>query len=322
MIDVRPSGPDDASPALRIGVDTGGTFTDCVLWDPSTGGMTVAKVPSQPLRPEAAVAEGLAELTRVAAIEPSAVGFVGHGTTIATNALITGEVAAVGLLTNRGFRDVLEIGTQQRPLLYPLHQRPRTFLVPRDRRMGIRGRIGPLGNVLEELDEAEVADAARSLAGLGVDAIAIAMLFSFANPAQERRVEAIVREVVPGIHVARSSEVSSELREYPRFTTTAVNAALAPLLDRYIGAVDRSLRDTGYGAPLHVIQSNGGVATAERSIHANAHRLVLSGPAAGVIGGSHVASAAGFDDVVTLDIGGTSADVGVVVGGRPRMATG
>lgn len=307
---------------LRIGVDTGGTFTDCVLWDSSSGRLVRAKVPSQPAQPNVAVMDGLTRLLSFAELDPRDVGFLAHGTTIATNAVITGDLAPAGMVTNRGFRDVLEIGTQQRPSLYLLHQQVRESVIPRDRRIEIRGRVAADGSVLEEIDPDEVAEAARRLVELGADAIAIAMLFSFVNPEQEARVEQIVRQATPGVYVARSSAVSPELREYPRFATTAVNAALAPLLDRYIGQLDAALASDHFGASLHVMQSNGGLATAARSTGENAHRLVLSGPAAGVIGGSYVATAAGFDRAVTLDIGGTSADIGVVVGMEARMRIG
>ena len=307
---------------LRVGVDTGGTFTDCVLWDSATQTLVTAKVPSRPDEPDAAVADGLARLVGKAGVRPSELGFVAHGTTIATNAAIMGKFAKAGLLTNRGFRDVLEIGTQQRPSLYRLYQSPRQTIIPRDRRLEISGRIAFDGSILEEVDADGVAEAARRLVSLGAQSIAVAMLFSFVNASQERRVEEIVRAAVPGVYVARSSAVSPELREYPRFATTAANAALAPLLNRYIRQLDRTLSDTGYRVPLHVMQSNGGLATAARSIGENAHRLVLSGPAAGVIGGSYVASEAGFERAVTLDIGGTSADIGVVVGSQARMRVG
>lgn len=306
----------------RVGVDTGGTFTDCVFWDDDSGQLLTAKVPSQPSQPEAAVAEGVARLLAAADVEPTAIQFLVHGTTVATNAALTGELAAVGLLTNRGFRDVLEIGTQQRPALYSLRQVPRPTLVPRERRLEIQGRIAFDGREIEPLDEDEIARAAAQLAAFGVEGIAIAMLFAFVNPTHERRVEEIVRATVPGLYVARSSAVCPELREYPRFATTAANVALAPLLDRYIGGLDAFLRRGGHKAPLHVMQSNGGIATAARSIGENAHRLVLSGPAAGVIGGAYVATAAGLERVITLDMGGTSADIGVVVQGQARMRAG
>lgn len=306
----------------RIGIDTGGTFTDCVLWDPAVGDLVAAKVPSRPREPHLAVAEGLRRLLESAGSTAGDIDFVAHGTTIATNAVITGELAAAGLLTNHGFRDVLEIGTQQRPSLYRLHQPMRHVPIPRDRRLEVAGRIGFDGTELEPIDADEVAAQARRLVAMGVDSVAIAMLFSFVDPRQEEQVEAIIRSVAPDLYVARSSAVSPELREYPRFATTAANAALAPLLDRYIGTLAADLDRAGYRVPLHVMQSNGGLATAPRSTAEHAHRLVLSGPAAGVIGGSYVAAAAGFSESVTIDIGGTSADIGVVVGGNPRMRIG
>lgn len=302
----------------RVGIDTGGTFTDCVLVDDVTGSLVVSKVPSVPAAPEQAVARGLASLLGDAAVTPADIDVLVHGTTVATNAVITGRLARAGMITTRGCRDVLEIGTQMRPRLYALHQTPRPALVPRDRRVEVAGRLSVDGLELEALDAGEIAAAVRRLVALDVDAIAIAGLFSYAHPGHEARIEAICREVAPDVYTVRSSAVSAEIREFPRFSTAAVNATIAPLLDRYLGRIEEQLRADGYHAPLFLMQSNGGVATLARSIGGSAHRLVLSGPAAGVLGGGRVAEEVGLPDVVTFDMGGTSADIGIVTGGRPR----
>ncbi|OGN87001.1 MAG: hypothetical protein A2X23_12535 [Chloroflexi bacterium GWC2_73_18] len=306
----------------RVGVDTGGTFTDCVLVDEATGDLAVAKVPSQPGHPERAVAAGLTRLLAAAAIKPGDVGFVAHGTTVATNAVITGQLARAGLITGEGSRDVLEIGTQMRPRLYALTQPPRPSLIPRDRRVEVPGRLAFDGTELDGIDEARTREAALRLVEAGVESIAIACLFSYVDPRHEERIERIVRDCAPGLYVARSSAVCPEMREYPRFATTAINAVLAPLLDRYIGGLSGILEREGVHAALFVMQSNGGIGTAARSVARNAHRLILSGPAAGVLGGAAVAAAAGLRDVVTLDMGGTSADIGIVPGHVPRTRLG
>jgi N-methylhydantoinase A len=302
----------------RIAIDTGGTFTDCVLADESAGTLTLAKVPSTPTKPSNAVGDGLDALLSKARLDPRDVDVVLHGTTVATNAVITGQWAKAGMICTAGSRDVLEIGTQQRPRMYALDQVPTAPLVPRDRRLEVPGRIAADGTELEPLEDAAIVAAVDALLADGVEAIAVAGLFGCLHPRQEQAIEAIVRARAPAVYVVRSSAVSAEIREFPRYATTAVNAALAPMLDRYIGGIDARLLARGAAAPLFLMQSNGGVTTARRSIGESAHRLVLSGPAAGVLGGAMVATAAGSRDVVTFDMGGTSADIGVVTDGLIR----
>lgn len=302
----------------RVAIDTGGTFTDCVLADEGAGTLTLAKVPSTPAMPAEAVGHGLDALLAAAGLVAADVDAVLHGTTVATNAVITGRWARTGMISTAGGRDVLEIGTQQRPKMYALDQVRELQLVPRDRRFEVPGRIAVDGTELEPLDEAAVIAAVDRLLEDGVEAIAVAALFGYLHPRHETRIETIVRARAPSTYVVRSSAVSAEIREYPRFSTTAINAALAPLLDRYITAIGMRLRERGAGSPLFLMQSNGGVATAGRSIGESAHRLVLSGPAAGVLGGAGAAAAAGLRDVVTFDMGGTSADIGVVTDGLIR----
>lgn len=311
-----PNSPPGGSPIVRIGVDTGGTFTDCILWDQASGTFALAKVPSRPANPDAAVQEGLAKL--LDGRDPRSVDLVGHGTTVATNAVIQGTYARAGMIVTSGCRDVLEIGSQQRERLYALDQPPRPALIPRDRRIEVAGRVTYDGAELEPLDEGAVVDAVTKLLADGVESIAIGGLFGYLHPQHEVRIESIAHSMAPQIHVARSSSVAPELREYPRFATLAVNAALAPLLDRYITRLSTALEEAGFTAGLYVMQSNGGVSTGARSVGEHAHRLVLSGPAAGILGGCHVARLAGVLDVLTLDIGGTSADIGVAVSGVPR----
>ena len=305
----------------RVAIDTGGTFTDCVLADEGAGTLTLAKVPSTPAMPADAVGHGLDALLAASGLGAGDVDVVLHGTTLATNAVITGRWARTGMITTAGCRDVLEIGTQQRPKMYALDQVREPLLVPRDRRLEVPGRIAVDGTELEPLDEATVVAAVDRLLADGVEAIAVAALFGYLHPQHEVAIEAIVRAHAPSTYVVRSSAVSAEIREYPRFSTAAVNAALAPLLDRYVTAIDARLRERGARARLFLMQSNGGVVTADRSIGDSAHRLVLSGPAAGVLGGAGVAAAVGARHVVTFDMGGTSADIGVVTNGLIRSRT-
>lgn len=305
----------------RVAIDTGGTFTDCVLADDETGTLTLAKVPSTPALPSDAMGHGIDALLAASGLAAADLDAVLHGTTVATNAVIMGRWARTGMITTSGARDVLEIGSQQRPHMYALDQVKEPPLVPRDRRLEVPGRIAVSGEELVPLDEAAVAGAVDALVADGVESIAIAAYFGYLHPAHELAIERIVRERAPGVYAVRSSAVSAEIREFPRFSTTAVNAALAPLLDRYIGAIEARLRERGTDARLFLMQSNGGVATAARSTGEGAHRLVLSGPAAGVLGGASVAAAAGLKDVVTYDVGGTSADIGVVTDGQIRNRT-
>jgi N-methylhydantoinase A len=299
----------------RIGVDTGGTFTDCVLLDYDRNEVLVAKVPSRPAEPQAAIMEGIGAFDDG---DAAPVESVTHGTTIATNAVITGDLARVGLITNAGFRDTLEIGTQMRPLLYDLYQTPRPPMVPRDLRLEVTGRIAAGGEEIEPLDELEVEAVTDRLLENGVEAIAIATLFSFVNAEHEERIHEIVARRAPQLYIGRSSRISQEPREYPRFATAAINAALAPRIDPYVRGLEAQLSESIATARLYVMQSNGGIGTADRSVGEHVHQLILSGPAAGVIGGARAAAACGFDDCVTFDVGGTSADIGVVTGGRPR----
>jgi len=300
----------------RIGVDTGGTFTDCVLIDYGVDGgrVTIAKVPSQPASPHEAILGGVAAL----GAEGEPAESLTHGTTIATNAVITDAFARVGLITTRGFRDVLEIGTQQRPLLYDLKQKPRPAMIPRQLRREVAGRISATGEVVEPIDRDEVAEVADWIRDQGVEAIAVACLFSFVNPAHENEIKAIVEERCPGIYVGCSSTASPEPREYPRFATAAVNAGLAPRIDPYVRELESRLSAGETSDRLFIMQSNGGIGTADRCVGENVHQLILSGPAAGVIGGADEAARCGFDRCVTFDVGGTSADIGVVVQGEPR----
>lgn len=304
----------------RIGVDTGGTFTDCVLIDYERHEVIVAKVPSRPGEPQAAIMEGIGELLgdggADAPLDP--VESVTHGTTIATNAVITGDFARVGLITTAGFRDVLEIGTQMRPHLYDLRQSPRPVMIPRDLRCEVGGRIAADGEEIEPLDPAEVEAATERLLERGVEAIAIGTLFSFANAEHEERIQAIVAERAPSLYVGRSSRISQEPREYPRFATAAVNAALAPKIDPYVRGLEARLAESELRSRLYIMQSNGGIGTADRSVGEHVHQLILSGPAAGVIGGAREGVACGFGNCVTFDVGGTSADIGVVTDGDPR----
>jgi len=301
---------------LKLGVDVGGTFTDICLLDAESGEVWVDKLPSTVGDQSVAFAAGVQNVLDKAGRAPAAVDFLVHGTTVATNALLEHKGARTALLTTRGFRDVLEVGTQQRPELYSVVQGRPPVLVPRRLRREVTERVAADGSVVTPLDEDEAREVLAGLAAEGVETLAVCLLFSFMNPAHERRIAELAAEVMPDCMVSLSSSVSPEYREYWRMSTTAVNAYVIRPVFRYIGRLEERLRGNGVSAGLHVMQSSGGLMTAattrERPVN-----TILSGPVGGVVGGTFFGLSAGFRDLVTFDMGGTSCDVATVVGGEP-----
>ncbi|MCO6386463.1 hydantoinase/oxoprolinase family protein [Aliihoeflea sp. 40Bstr573] len=303
---------------IALGVDVGGTFTDLILTDLSTGKVTIHKTPSTPHNPAEGVVNGVTGICELAGVEPSAVEAIFHGTTVGTNAMLVHDGAVTGMITNEGFRDVLHIGRHQRPQHYsimqdlPWQSRP---LIRRRYRKTVAGRLDAQGHELIALDEAAVAEAARGLVAEGVEAILIGFLFSYVNPVHERRAAEIVREIAPDVFVTTSAEVSPQFREFERFTTAAMSAFIGPKVRRYISQLSGELRAMGVTGELRVMTSSGGLATPEMIAERPATTL-LSGLVAGVRGGAWVGSHAGTDRLVTLDIGGTSADIGIIRDGR------
>ena len=302
---------------MRVGIDTGGTFTDCVLMRDGEQPLVV-KIPSTPANPARAILDGLERICGDAEASLEDVEFISHGTTVATNAMLQEQWAKVGLITSQGFRDVLEIGSQMRPDLYRLHQRKPTPLVTRDLREEVAERMEPSGSVVQPLDEDEARSAIERLVTAEVESLAVVLPFSYANPEHEVRTRELAEELAPEVYVCISSEVSPEFREYPRTSTTVINGALAPVVRRYIRHLREKLSDRGVGRRLHIMQSNGGVVSGEEA-EGSAHNLVLSGPAGGVIAAAEISSTAGFPNALTFDMGGTSSDVGIIVDGEPRQ---
>ncbi len=301
------AGPDKN--LARVGVDVGGTFTDLVAL---TGGRLVtAKVPSTP----ADQSEGVMRSLAAAGVD---VGALAHGMTVATNALLERRGARTALVTTRGFRDVIEIGRQDRAHLYDLTAARPPALVPRDLRFTIGGRMGPEGE-LEPLDSAEVERVAQRLREADVEAVAVCLLFSFLHPQHERAAGAILRRALPDAHVSLSCEVLPEFREYERFATTTADAYLGPRLGRYLQRLAERAREAGVPDPVVMGSAGGVVDLATAAAHAAG--FVLSGPAGGVVGAAHVAAASGFEDVLTFDMGGTSTDVAPVRGGEAATTT-
>jgi N-methylhydantoinase A len=300
----------------RIGIDVGGTFTDAVIVVDDQ--VHIAKVRSTPERIEAGFMDGLRELLDRAATPAGDVGYLAHGSTVATNAIVQRRLARTALVTNDGFRDVLAIGTQMRSRVYDLWTPEPEPIVPRDLCLGVRGRIGPAGEVVEELDEQSVRDAAATLREQDVEAVAVMLLFSFMNPSHELRVGEILAEELPGVPVSLSCHVVPEFREYVRASTTALNASLLPLLGAYIGALRDEVSREGLGVPVYLMQTNGGVTPADRAQELPIG-LAASGPAAGVIGGASLAALVGEREALTFDMGGTTADIGLVIDGLPQL---
>jgi N-methylhydantoinase A len=301
----------------RIGVDSGGTFTDVCLFDEVTGGMYVWKVPSTPRDPSEAIADGIERALEQYGQGP--VTYFGHGTTVATNALIQGRGVATGLITTEGFRDLLEIARQKRPSLYDLQCDKPEPLVPRRRRLEVAERLRHDGRIETPLDKDGVRAAAWRLKEDGVEAVAVGFLYAFVDPLHERRARAILEEVLPDVFVSCSHEVAPEFREFERLSTVVVNATLGPVMSVYIERLKARLAELDITCPPHITQSNGGIITFETAAR-NPVRTVLSGPSTGVVGAVEIGRMAGSKDLITFDMGGTSTDVALIDNGRPTLA--
>ena len=304
---------------FEIGVDIGGTFTDIVCRERG-GALHVLKVPTTRDDPSQAVIKSIADLAERWGVAADRITRFAHGTTVATNAVLERKGARIGVLTTAGFRDVLEIGRQLRTDVYRVILDPQApvFLAPRRYRREIPERLDASGTVLTTLDETAVAKAADELVQEGVEAIAISFLFSFRNPAHERRAAELIRKRHPALALSLSHEVDPAFREYERTVITAFDAYLKPRVDTYLKRLGERLAKVGIDAPLQVMQSRGGLAIAEVA-RQRPVRLFLSGPAAGVIGGQIVGASAATDDLITIDVGGTSADIALISRRKPML---
>ena len=307
-----------------IGADVGGTFTDIVFADTETGYSFVHKVPTSADDPARGVITGIVELCTRHGLEREMIDHVLHGTTIGTNAVLEHKGAVTGMITTEGYRDIVHIGRHQRPQHYSIRQevpwqdRP---LARRRHRLTVAERIvPPKGEVLVALDEVAVRSAARALRKAGVEAVAVCFLFSYLNPAHEARAAELVRAEWPECFVCTSSGVSPQFREFERFTTALLNAFVGPRLKDYVQRFDHGLGLAGLAADLHVMCSNGGVATAA-TVAKTPVLTLLSGPAAGVLGGAWSGALSGRRDLITFDVGGTSADIGIAIDGHFAEAT-
>jgi N-methylhydantoinase A len=308
---------------LRIGIDTGGTFTDVVALDEVSGALTVTKTPSTPADPAVGFLTGLAKVLDLLGADPAQIATISHGTTIATNQLLAGDVGELGFITSEGFEFLLEIARQSVPDGYGnsyFWVKP-DRIVPPDRVKTVAGRIDHTGTELRPFDEATAVTAARWFAARGIVAIGVCFLHSYANPAHEEAMARVLAREHPAALVSLSSQVLPEYREYERSMTTLVDAAVKPRVSRYLATIAGRLADLrSGGVPLHVMTSSGGVATAAEVI-GRPIATVLSGPAAGAVGAAMIAHHAGVTSVLTCDGGGTSTDVAVVVDGSPALTT-
>ena len=306
---------------LLLALDIGGTFTDVVMVDAASGALWTAKTPSTPKDPSTGFFAGIEKILRQGNVAPSDISGVFHGSTIATNAVLEGKGARTGMLVTAGFRYVLEIGRHEIPRKENLFvwRKPKRPVPPR-LIMEVPERVRLDGQVDRHLDESACRQAARRLRELKVEAVAIVFLHSYANPAHERRAAEIVAEEFPAASISISSDVLPVFREYERSMVTALNAYVQRLVGDYIGRLEHGLAERRIAAPLLVMKSNGGVFGPSR-VDREAIGMALSGPAAGAIGASAVARAAGFDNAITIDIGGTSADVSLIRDGNPTTTT-
>jgi N-methylhydantoinase A len=306
---------------LRIGVDVGGTFTDFTVFDGARGTVHHHKVASTPANPAEAIQLGLAQILARYRIDPSDVHFLGHGTTVATNMVLERKGAKTGLITTRGFRDVLEIGRQTRPNLYDYTERNPLPLAAREDRHEVSERVLAGGTVEAPLDEGDVLAAVRALEAAGVESIAICFLHSYRRPDHEIAARDIVTRRLPGCYVSISSEVLPEFREYERLSTTVINAYVGPRMARYCAQLAGDVRALGIKTEPWTFHSGGGLVSLE-TVQELPVRTCLSGPAAGAVGAARIAGQAGLRDIVTFDVGGTSTDISLITDAAPRLTAG
>jgi N-methylhydantoinase A len=309
---------------LRVASDVGGTLTDNIAYDEATKRVTVTKVPTTPENRAVGTVRGLARSLELQGRGGGDIDYVGHGMTTATNAVIQRQGGRTAFITNEGFRDLLLIGRQDRPSLYDIRQTRPEPLVARVDCHTVRGRLDPAGREITPLDEDGLRAIARRLLADRIEAVAICFLHSYANPAHERRAQAIFAAALPGVPVCASTDILAEFREYERASTVVLNAFLMPVMGRYLASLTELLADTEQGlglaadVPVMIMEASGGlmtVATArERPVH-----TVLSGPAGGVVASAHVAALSGFANIITMDMGGTSTDISLILGGVPQV---
>ena len=305
--------------SVRIGVDVGGTFTDVVCFDEDKSLLSLLKVPSTPKEPNRAVVDATLRILKQNQLSPSAVKFFIHGTTVATNSLLQHKGARVALLVTKGFRDVLQIMRQDRPRLYDFFVQRPDPLVPRNLRLEVPERMLYTGQVKTPITAEGVEDLIRRVQELEILDVAVCLLHSYANPEHEQKLRSCLEERIPGIRISLSSEIVPEFKEFERMSTTVVNAYLLPKVAKYFQDLEQGLAQAGIPSRLHIMQSDGGLVPSETA-QKHCVSTILSGPAAGALSGLRLGQQAGFNDLISIDVGGTSADVAVAHGGRLHFA--
>jgi len=300
---------------VRLGADIGGTFTDLVLYDESTGKVFTAKTPSTPDAFEQGVITGIEKILGETGVTGDQVDFLSHGTTVGTNAVLEGEIPEIGLITNEGLRDVLEIGDQTRPELYNLFTEKPPVLIPRYLRKGVPGRMDYSGTEIDPLDEEQAIEAIEELAAEDVESIVVSMLFSYLNDDHERRIGQLIEEHNAELEYALSSQVYPEIREYDRTMTTVLNEAIKTTIQEYLNQLERETAELGIDVPLNIMHTGGGIFRTSQAVE-NAVRTVLSGPVAGAVAAQHVSAQEEFPQAIGMDMGGTSTDVSVIDDGE------
>jgi N-methylhydantoinase A len=310
-----------AEPPFALALDVGGTFTDVILAERSGRRLWVAKSASIPRNPAAGFFGGVDKILSQSTANADEIAMVLHGSTVATNAILEGKGARTGLVITAGFRHVLEIGRAEIPRAANLFSwvKPKRPVLPRNI-FEVTGRMRLDGSEVMPLDETALEEVTAQIAARGLEAIAVVFLHSYANPAHERRAGEILRDRLPGVEISLSVDVLPLFREYERATATALNASVQPVVGRYIGQLSSGLRERGLGAPLFIMKSNGGTCPPDEAARGGVH-LALSGPAAGARGAAHLGQLAGFNDILTIDMGGTSADVALIRDGEPATTT-
>ena len=306
--------------SYMIGVDVGGTFTDFSVFDTQNGELFHYKHSSTPIDPSQAIVNGIKRILEIKNVKPEEVSYLAHGTTVATNALIEKKGARIGIITTKGFKDLMEIGWQKRPSLYDLLKPKPESLIPPGLKCEVNERVLYDGNVKIPLDDAEVRRVVGFLKSKKVEAIAVCTLFSFINPAHEKRIKEIITEIFPETYVSISSELVPEFREYSRMSTTVLNAYLGPVMKKYVRNFEQSIKDVGVKTAPYVTQSNGSIISISETIDCPI-KTAVSGPSAGVIGAARLGSLCGVAKIITFDMGGTSADISLIENGQPQLSS-
>jgi len=307
--------------AYRVGVDIGGSFTDFALFDEETKTFKSLKTFSRPDKPGEEVLTGIGLAKERYGIAPEDIAYFTHGTTVGINTVIQRKGLKLALFTTEGFGDVLEIGRLKIPDMYNLLSKRPEPLISRDMVFGIPGRLDANGDEIAPLDEAAIAFAVERALASSAEGIVVSLLHSYRNPVHEQRVKAVIEDKAPGLPVFCSSETWPIIREYERTVTSVIGGYVQPRVSHYLGALQKALADAGVQGEPRLTKSNGGVMTAEQG-KSECVQMILSGTASGVIGASYVAKIAGIDKCMSLDIGGTSADVAIIVGGEPQYGVG